>query len=380
MGYAGLMCRNRKLSADLLQAAESLRRTALGTAPVQRIPQEHHLQGRRPEKRQLPRRFLDQGRPVPERIHRQHPLRPPRYRRHRFPEQTRFLSGRRRRHRLRRAPAGRIPEGPGRVRQRLTLRPTGPQGGTCSPSILTGKNALVTGASQGIGQAIAMQAGPGRRQGGGPLFHPRDRHPAISPARCSPSRPTWPRRRRRGNCSVPSWNPSASLDILVNNAGLAIDSPLDLDDERWLADWQYIMDVNLTACGILCREAVRHFKDRGGGRIINIASRAAFRGDIAAYLAYASSKGGMVALTRSLARAFGKDNIQAFVIAPGFTRTKMAQQFIDIHGEELVLKDIALNRLTEPEDIAPTVAFLASGLADHATGCTIDINAASYVH
>jgi 3-oxoacyl-[acyl-carrier protein] reductase len=245
---------------------------------------------------------------------------------------------------------------------------------------LTGKNALVTGASQGIGQAIAAKlALAGAKVAVHHFSHAIDSR-EYPPGQVQPFQADLavPAQARQLFRSV--LESFGHLDILVNNAGLAIDSPLDLDDERWLADWQYVLNVNLTACGILCREAVRHFQSRGGGRIINIASRAAFRGDIAAYLAYASSKGGMVALTRSLARAFGKDNIKAFVIAPGFTRTKMAQQFIDIHGEDLVLKDIALSRLTEPEDIAPTVAFLASGLADHATGCTIDINAASYVH
>ena len=88
----------------------------------------------------------------------------------------------------------------------------------------------------------------------------------------------------------------------------------------------------------------------------------------------------MVALTRSIARGFGKQNIVAFNVAPGFTRTAMAQDFIDQYGEDYAVSDIALTRLTEPKDVAPTVVFLASGLADHATGATIDINAGSYVH
>ncbi|CAN5356447.1 hypothetical protein BH09PSE2_BH09PSE2_19750 [soil metagenome] len=87
----------------------------------------------------------------------------------------------------------------------------------------------------------------------------------------------------------------------------------------------------------------------------------------------------MAALTKSIARAYGKDGITAFNVAPGFTRTEMAQGFIDQYGEAYATSDLALPALTEPDDVAPTVVFLASGLADHATGQTIDINAASYV-
>lgn len=169
------------------------------------------------------------------------------------------------------------------------------------------------------------------------------------------------------------------IDVLVNNAGVAtsVDDP---SIDRWLAVWNHTLDVNLRAAALLCRLATDHFTANGGGRIINISSRAAFRGDQPDYIAYAASKGGMVALTRSIARGFGKQGIVAFNVAPGFTRTAMAQDFIDQYGEDYPVSDIALSRLTEPKDIAPTVVFLASGLADHATGATIDINAASYVH
>ena len=170
------------------------------------------------------------------------------------------------------------------------------------------------------------------------------------------------------------------IGALVNNAGVAVSSDDAGGDEAWIADWDFTVNVNLRASGILCKKAVELFRTQGGGRIVNISSRAAFRGDTADYLAYAASKGGVVALTRSIARAYGKQNIKAFNIAPGFVRTDMAQDFMDQYGEDYALNDIALNQLTEPKDLAPTVAFLCSGLADHATGCTIDINAASYVH
>jgi NAD(P)-dependent dehydrogenase (short-subunit alcohol dehydrogenase family) len=170
------------------------------------------------------------------------------------------------------------------------------------------------------------------------------------------------------------------VDTLVNNAGVAISSPLESATQEWLQGWETTMAVNLRAPSILCKLAIAHFMEKGGGRIINISSRAAFRGDQPPYLAYAASKGGLVALTRSIARGFGKAGIVAFNVAPGFTRTEMAQDFLDEYGEEYLVGDIALQRLTEADDIAPFVVFLASGLGDHATGCTIDVNAGSYVH
>ena len=87
-----------------------------------------------------------------------------------------------------------------------------------------------------------------------------------------------------------------------------------------------------------------------------------------------------MALTRSIAKSFGKKGIKAFNIAPGFVRTDMAKAFISQYGEEYAKGDIALERLTEPKDLAPLIAFLASGMSDHATGSTFDINAGSYLH
>ena len=174
-----------------------------------------------------------------------------------------------------------------------------------------------------------------------------------------------------------SWKDS--LDVLINNAGTSIMNSVDLDDKEWINNWNTIMNINLLATGILSKKALQHFKNNNGGRIVNIASRAAFRGDTPDYLAYAASKAGMVALIKSIARGFGKDGITAFSIAPGFTRTAMAQKSIDKYGEDFVVKDIALNQLTEPKDIAPIVTLICSGEFDHGTGSNIDINAGSYV-
>ena len=170
------------------------------------------------------------------------------------------------------------------------------------------------------------------------------------------------------------------IDVLVNNAGIVVPIEQDADTDNFVAGWNKTLQVNLVATALLCHELIPHFSKQGGGRFIHISSRAAFRGDTPEYMAYAASKGGMVAFSRSIARGYGKQGIKSFIVAPGFTRTDMAQEFIDTYGEEIVLNDLALDTLTEPKDIAPTVLFLASGMMDHATGCSIDINAGSYVH
>ena len=170
-----------------------------------------------------------------------------------------------------------------------------------------------------------------------------------------------------------------NLDVLINNAGTAIMNPISNDDNEWIDNWKKIMNINLLSAGILSKKAVEHFIKNQSGRIINIASRAAFRGDTPDYLAYAASKAGMVALSKSIARAFGKEGIKAFSVAPGFTKTAMAQKSIDKYGEDFVVKDIALKNLTEPKDISPIVLLICAGKFDHGTGSCIDINAGSYV-
>jgi NAD(P)-dependent dehydrogenase (short-subunit alcohol dehydrogenase family) len=190
--------------------------------------------------------------------------------------------------------------------------------------------------------------------------------------------------------NLSSWENSADLinsfismagkmDAIVLNAGIAIKSPLDKKEGEWISDWEETLSTNLTSSAILSKKSIEHFENNEGGIIISITSRAAFRGDTPDYMAYAVSKAGMGALSKSIARGYGKKGIIAFCIAPGFTRTDMAQDFIDEYGEDYATNDIALSKMTEPGDIAPLVVFLASGLANHSTGATFDMNAGSYV-
>jgi NAD(P)-dependent dehydrogenase (short-subunit alcohol dehydrogenase family) len=170
------------------------------------------------------------------------------------------------------------------------------------------------------------------------------------------------------------------IDTVILNAGVFIPHHLDLGVKDWLRIWRQTLAVNLDAVGLLTKLSLDLFKKKAGGRLIYIGSRAAFRGETEEYLAYAASKGGLTSLARSVARSFGKYNVKAFVIAPGFTRTAMAEQFIGEYGEAKVLEELALNELTEVSDIAPLIGFMCTGAMDHATGTTIDINAGSYIH
>ncbi|MGQ9665559.1 MAG: SDR family NAD(P)-dependent oxidoreductase, partial [bacterium] len=169
------------------------------------------------------------------------------------------------------------------------------------------------------------------------------------------------------------------LHTVINNAGIYTSSPLTRKLDEWLKDWNRTMNINLISVAVLCREAVKYFQKAGGGRIINIASRAAFRGEDSDHWAYGAAKGGMITLSRTIAKEYGKNNIKCFIVAPGFVKTRMIKDHIRKFGTKDIIDHLALNTLTIPMDVAPTVLFLASGLMDHATGCTIDINAGSYM-
>ncbi len=248
---------------------------------------------------------------------------------------------------------------------------------------LANQRILVTGASRGVGNSIArhlLESGASVA-----LHYNRNREPVEELQRLFPDQSYLIKADLSDIESTESlFNDSVKalggLDVLVNNAGLVVSMPMTMQRPQWEKAWDLTMDVNLKSVAFLSRLAVGEFAKGDGGRVIMIASRAAFRGDTEDYMAYAASKGGMVAFTRSIARAFGKQGVKAFLIAPGFVRTDMAKDAIELYGEDYVVGGIALDRLTEPDDISPMVVLLASGLSDHATGCTIDINAASYVH
>ncbi len=172
-------------------------------------------------------------------------------------------------------------------------------------------------------------------------------------------------------------------DCIINNAGIAESADISIDFEKWNDLFDRTIDVNLKAPSLIFKELIKYKranKIKSRLRFINIASRAAFRGEQEDYISYACSKGGMISLTKTMSRSFGEtDNIVAISIAPGFVRTEMAQSFIEKHGEDVVKQGITLDRLTEPKDISPIVSLIVSGKMDHSTGSTIDVNGGSFL-
>jgi NAD(P)-dependent dehydrogenase (short-subunit alcohol dehydrogenase family) len=170
------------------------------------------------------------------------------------------------------------------------------------------------------------------------------------------------------------------IDVLVNNAGIYEAVADNAGDDEWHAAWQRTLTVNLQSAADLSRLAVSHFLDLGiPGRIVNVASRAAFRGDSPQHWHYAASKGAMVAMTRTIARGYAADGILCFAVAPGFTVSEMTESYLAGRGGAQIVADIPLGRVASTDEIAETIRWLASDAPASATGSVIDVNGASYV-
>ena len=169
------------------------------------------------------------------------------------------------------------------------------------------------------------------------------------------------------------------IDALVNNAGIFEAIEDEASDAEWQAAWTRTLTVNLTASADLCRFAVQHFKANGGGRVVNVASRAAFRGDSPRHWHYAASKSGMVGMTKTIARAYAADGVLAFCVAPGFTVSEMTEEYLSGRGGAAILADIPLGRVTSTTEVAEAIRWLATEAPAASTGSVIDLNGASYV-
>lgn len=230
---------------------------------------------------------------------------------------------------------------------------------------------LLTGASRGIGAAAkaALEArgcrviGQATRPGGGLL--------AADFADPQAPQMLWEEALEAAG---------GTIDVLVNNAGRFAASPLDASDIAWLDGWEDTLRINLTSAAQLSRFAVRHWQARkSGGRIVHVASRAGHRGDSPAHWHYAAAKGGMLALHKTIARQYAAEGILSYAIAPGFTDTAMAGDYLASRGGPGLLADIPLGRVATPEEIAAIIAFCALDAPPSMTGATLDANGASYV-
>ena len=247
---------------------------------------------------------------------------------------------------------------------------------------LSGRVVLVTGAAGGIGSATARTI---HGAGGTVIVHDVSDGPLSALASSLGDRvhPFVVDLRDRA-ATQRLWSDALAatgrIDVLVNNAGIYPPADLDLSLEEWTAVWDRSLGVNLIAPAILCREAIATFSGQpGGGIIVNLASRAAFRGEDPEFWHYAAAKAGVVAMTRTIARQYGRAGITAFAIAPGYVDTPFNAPFAEKFGVAAAARDTGLGEVAQPQDVANVIAFLASGLARHATGTTIDINGASYV-
>ena len=230
-------------------------------------------------------------------------------------------------------------------------------------------NILVTGTSRGIGEAIAAalagQNVVGHSSGGGGGRIAAD----LSDAEAVRAL-WWEAMERLGG----------RIDVLINNAGVFEAAPIEQSDETWAAAWERTMAINLTAAAELCRLAVLHFRERGeGGRIVNVSSRAAYRGDSPQHWHYAASKAGMIGMTKSIARGYAAENILAFAVCPGFTVTGMVDEYLASRGGAAFLADIPLGRPAATGEVAETVRWLALDAPASATGTVLDVNGASFV-
>ena len=244
--------------------------------------------------------------------------------------------------------------------------------------MLDGKTVLVTGASRGVGKETAIACA---KAGARVIIHFNgNQDEAITLAKeidavgCAAADLSKPGTADRLWLQAKSMA-GGKIDALVNNAGVYRATPLH-DGQAWQQGWAEQFQVNVLAACELMRNAINDW-GQSGGAIVNIASRAAYRGDGPDHAGYAASKGALVAAAKTLARAHAKNNVLIYTLTPGWIETDMAPSLVEARAE--AVKDIPLGRVAQPQEIAAMAAFLLSGQCGSATGSVIDINGASYV-
>ena len=245
------------------------------------------------------------------------------------------------------------------------------------------KNVLVTGASRGIGRAIAHKFA---ELGAQVAVHYHQNRQAGEQTLAG--LPGGPHPLVQADVSVPESvrqmvddviREMGTIDVLVNNAGIYERYPVvDLTYEDWQEIWQRTIRTNLMGPANISFCVAQHMKEHGGGKIVNISSRGAFRGEPHAP-DYGASKAGLNALSQSMAMALAPYNIFVYVVAPGFVDTDMSSPELSGPKGDEIRGQSPLGRIASPEEVAGTVVFLASEGTDYLTGCIVDINGASYL-
>jgi NAD(P)-dependent dehydrogenase (short-subunit alcohol dehydrogenase family) len=232
-------------------------------------------------------------------------------------------------------------------------------------------NILITGASRGIGAAAyALLKSHGHRIVG---HSTRGSDELIAGDLTDPAAP-------RDIWDTALAELDGRIDVLVNNAGIYEGVADNATDEEWHRAWNRTLTINLQSAADLSKLAVSHFLDLGiPGRIVNIASRAAFRGDSPQHWHYAASKGAMVAMTRTIARGYASEGILCFGIAPGFTVSEMTAEYLQGRGGAQIVAAIPLGRVASTDEVAEVIRWLSIDAPASATGSVIDVNGASYV-
>ena len=237
---------------------------------------------------------------------------------------------------------------------------------------LTGKTALVTGASGGIGKAIATRL---HQQGAYVILHGTREEKLINLANQLGTNSSYITGDLSDLEAVSSLVESASklsdspIDILINNAGFAIDGLLL---RMKVEEWQRVLDVNLTANMILCRTAIRSMIKQKWGRIISISSIVGVTGN-SGQTNYSASKAGMIGFCKSLAQEVASRGITVNVVAPGFIETPMTEM-LDEKQREKLLGQVPVGRLGTPNEVASAVIYLATSEASYLTGSTLHVN------
>ena len=242
------------------------------------------------------------------------------------------------------------------------------------------KHAFVTGATRGIGYEIAKKLlADGLRVTGtaksSPFPEELTSHPHFRSLHADLAD-----EQALNNKLHPHFRENCVPDILINNAGIFMEADFSVSDEEWMSVWDRTMQVNLRASSLMSKWFINaHLKMETEGILINVSSRAAYRGDTQEYAAYAASKAGMIAFTKSIARNLSKEGIIAYSIAPGFVETDMARDSISVYGEEYLTQGSAFDQITPPDQVANLVAYLARGEVPHMSGSTFHINGGSYM-